>query len=301
LSAILSLKAFAAPCVLVAGLVMAAFSPAAAEPKDGVIGPESRQLLSAFDPSPALNARRLRSRLRATQRMVCEDQAATANLVLSSDTVVTVAHLLVRPDGSRRDIRKCVFIVDNGNRAIRYPVRAETMRIGNFRGADKRSFGLLDIVNDWMVVRLARPVRGIAPYDLATMADSVFYTQKPLTTVTALSDNWPSKREATRLAERCSLQNQLGGANERHAVMIMDCDVGYGSSGGAILVGLSTAKPRLVGLLTDFKEEGDCLRYDAANCFTAGVAVKSILAEAIRAVGDIRTVGRKNRKKRRPS
>jgi hypothetical protein len=292
-----SAKSLLAPCVLIAGLILPSL-PLGAEPREGIIGPESRVLLTRFDPSPALDAKKLRGKLRATQRMICEDQAATANIVNASDTVVTVAHLLVRPDGSRRDIRNCVFIVDRDGKAIRYAVRAETLKIGNFRGADQRTFGLLDIVNDWMVVQLARPVRGIRPYGIATIPDGAFYPEKIITTVTALSDNWPSKREATRLAERCRLQNQLGGGNERHAVMIMDCDVGYGSSGGAVLVGLSTDRPRLLGLLTDFKEEGDCVAYDSLNCFSAGVAAKAILSEAIRSVSETRVVVRTKRKRR---
>jgi hypothetical protein len=286
--------------LLVAGVAaLGLISAAAAAPREGIIGAESRVLLNRFDPSPALDPRRLRAKLAATHRMICEDQAATANLVNAADTVVTVAHLLVRPDGSKRDIRNCIFIVDRKGKPVRYRVRPETLRLGHFRGADRRSFGLLDIVNDWMVVRLVRPVPGILPYGLATLPDGAFFPQKQITTVTALSDNWPSKRESTRLAERCHMQNQLGGGNERHAVMIMDCDVGYGSSGGAVLVGLSTVRPRLLGLVTDFKEEGDCAAYDAMNCFSAGVAVKSVLADAIRSVAEIRSVARSKRKRRR--
>jgi hypothetical protein len=280
-------------------LVVTIFPLAAkADMKEGIIGPESRTLLTRFNPSPALDAKKLRTRLRATQRMVCEDQAATANLVNTNDTIVTVAHLLVRPDGSRRNIANCVFIVDQGNKAIRYAIQPESMKIGNFRGADRRSFGLLEIINDWMVVRLARPVRGITPYALATAPDGSFYPDKAVTTITALSDNWPSKRESTRLAERCRLQNMLGGVNERHAVLIMDCDVGYGSSGGAILVGLSTEQPRLLGLLTDFKEEGLCDRYDPNTCFSAGVATKTVFADAIRAVSETKAVVRSKKKRR---
>jgi hypothetical protein len=279
-------------------MTLAFIHSAKADMKEGIIGSESRILLSRFNPSPALDAKKLRTRLRATQRMVCEDQAATANLVNTNDTIVTVAHLLVRPDGTRRDIANCVFIVDQGNRAIRYAIQPESMKIGNFRGADRRTFGLLEIVNDWMVVRLVKPVRGITPYALATPPDGHFYPDKAITTVTALSDNWPSKRESTRLAERCHLQNMLGGVNERHAVLIMDCDVGYGSSGGAILVGLSTNQPRLLGVLTDFKEEGACDRYDPGSCFSAGVATKTVFADAIRAVSETKAVVR-NKKKRR--
>jgi hypothetical protein len=270
-----------------------------AAPREGVIGADDRQVLTKFDPSPAISAKTLRKRLGATHRMVCEDQAASANLVLTNDTVVTVAHLLVRPDGSRRDIAKCAFVVDRNGRTTRYPVRVETLRIGKFRGADKRVFGLLDIVNDWMVIRLARPVPGITPYLLPVEADGAFFAGKPVTTVSALTDNWPSKRETLRLAERCTLRNQFGGARERHAVMVMDCDVGYGSSGGAILVGISTPRPRLLGLMTDFKEEGDCIAYDPSNCFSAGIAMRASVIEAIRSVGDIRVAARKQRRKPR--
>ncbi len=237
-------KARLAPCVLMAVLLLSA--PAIAEQREGVIGPESRVLLGQFDPSPALDARKIRRKLGATHRMICEDQAATANIVATNDTVITVAHLLVRPDGSRRDIRKCVLIVDRNGKATRYPVRSETLKIGSFKGADRRTFGLLDITNDWMIVKLRRPVRGITPYGLATDADGGFYPGKVVTTVSALSDNWPSRRESTRLAERCAMQDMLGGTNKRHAVLIVDCDVGFGSSGGAILVGLSTDRPRLI-------------------------------------------------------
>jgi hypothetical protein len=294
----LSFKSLFAPCAALAlAIGLGAAMPVSAEPKEGIIGPESRVVLSRFNPSPALNPRKLRQKLRATQRMVCEDQAASANLVNTNDTVITVAHLLVRPDGSRRNIDNCVFIVDRNGRVTRYAVRPDTLKIGNFRGADHRVFGLLDIVNDWMIIKIDRPVPNIQPYLLATPPDGAFYPLKPVTTITALSDNWPSRVESTRLAERCQLRHQLGGISDRHAVIIMDCDVGYGSSGGAILVGLASERPRIIGLLTDFKEEGQCDTFDLANCFSAGVAIKESLATVIRSVSDIRPVVR--RKKRR--
>jgi hypothetical protein len=281
----LTAKLWSWPCLCIAVLLMCfAALPASAHPegKQGIIGEESRQLLSRFDPSPALDPRKLRVKLAATHRMVCEDQAASANLVETNDTVLTVAHLLVRPDGTRRDVATCVFIVDRGGRTLRYPVIAESLKIGRFLGAERRVFGLLDISNDWMVLRLRRPVANIRPYALSLPIDGEPQEGKPITTVSALSDNWKSKRETTRLAERCSIRSQIGGRQRWNAIMLMDCDVGFGSSGGAVLVGVGGARPRLLGLLTDFKEEGECRAFDQSNCFTAGVMLRADLVDIVR-------------------
>jgi hypothetical protein len=270
---------------VVAGLAVAGVAlsgrAALAEPRNGVIGEESRQPLRRFAPEGVEDRAAMRRALRATQRMVCGDQAATANLVADDRTVITVAHLLVRPDGTRRDIRTCRFIVDRDGRSTSYRVLAETLRIGPFRGQDNRIFGVLEIVNDWMVVRLARPVRGIAPYALGGEDDLPRLPMAPLVTLSALSDNWPVQDEALRLAEACRLRRFLGAADGRHAVLMMDCDVGFGSSGGAIVAGLDGGTPRIVGLLTDFKEEGACAAFDAERCFSAGVALRAHVLEAI--------------------
>jgi hypothetical protein len=268
--------------VTLAILMAATAAPAHPTSKNGIIGEESRALLARFDPSPAIDRRKLRARLGATHRMICEDQAASANLVETNDTVLTVAHLLVRPDGSRRDVASCVFIVDRNGRIFRYPVIAESLKIGRFLGAERRVFGLLDIGNDWMILRLRRPVANIQPYALSLPVDGDVVEGKPITTVSALSDNWTSRRESTRLAERCSIRALIGGKQRWNAIMLMDCDVGFGSSGGAVLVGVGGKQPRLLGMLTDFKEEGDCTSFDLGNCFTAGVMLRFDLVDTVR-------------------
>ena len=252
---------------------------------DGVIGADDRKLLSEFTLDGVADQAAMRASLAATQRLSC---GASASLVYRNDVIVFSAHQLIDKKGKLDpDLDHCFFAVgrriDGALVVERYPLLLATLD----NGPPAVASGIDEVWNhgnqdDWAIVRLARPVTGIEPYRLPEH-DSDGEPGASVTTVSDTTDNWSGASQVgDMLAQSCHVIDAEPRLKVRYpAVMHLDCDVGRGASGSAILQDVASGRPTYVG--TTIAYTGNhCARTGLTTCFSIGRRMDAELAARIK-------------------
>jgi len=214
---------------------------------DGIIGAEHRKLLTEFTIDGAADQAAVRVGLGATQRLSC---GASASLIYRTDVIVFSAHQLLQDNGKLEpDFPHCFFEVarkTGGTVTVqRYPLLLATLDYGPLKPEsavdDEWNYSNQ---NDWAIVRLARPVEGIEPYRLPEDPNDGA-PDNAVTTISDTTDNWNgSSQPGDRLAQSCHVIETTPSLAQRYpGVMHLDCDVGRGASGSAILKDAASGRP----------------------------------------------------------
>jgi hypothetical protein len=280
--------------LLLGGLCSAgkAASPDAPVGEDGVIGADHRKLLSEFTIDGMADQDAMRASLAATQRLSC---GASASLVYRKDVIIFSAHQLIDDHGKlSADFDHCFFVVTRKKAEDyaeeRYPILLTTVDHGAFRPEiHQDDKGSADNQEDWAIARLARPVEGVEPYQLAD-PDEVASPGSEVTTVSDTTYNWKGVQgEAAMLAQNChviALEARL--AERFPAVVHTDCDVGGGASGSAVLRDVGSGRPRYLATMVAYTGN-HCLRPDITTCYSSARRVDADLAARIQGASAIRS------------
>jgi hypothetical protein len=230
---------------------------------DGIIGKEDRKLVSEFTLDGVADQAAMRASLAATQRLSCSHGAGSASLIYRNDVIIFSAHELLTDEGKdSHDLDDCVFVVTNrAGETDHYPLLLTTLDHGVPAPASQEdeawNRGNQD---DWAIARLARPVTGIEPYRLPDQAE-VGAPGSAVTTISDTTDNWHGSNGM--IAQNCHViaaNPQL--VSRFPAVMHLDCDVGRGASGSAILQDLASGTPRYIATT---------IAYTGNHCREAGL------------------------------
>ena len=205
---------------------------------NGVIGKDDRKLLSDFTIDGVADQAAMRTSLKATQWLSCSDGNGSASLIYRKDVIIFSAHELLKDEAKHsHELDDCVFVVTSkdGN-ADHYPLLLATLDHGEPAPAsqDDETWNRSN-QDDWAIARLARPVEGIEPYRLPERS-VVGRPGSAVTTVSDSTDNWQGPNGM--LAQNChviAVEARLAGRFP--AVLHLDCDVGKGASGSALLAG----------------------------------------------------------------
>jgi hypothetical protein len=243
--------------------------------ENGVIGTEGRVLLSQFTVDGVADQEAMRASLAATQSLSCHDGVGSASLIYRNDVIIFSAHEILKDEAKHSDeLDDCVFVVANKKGATdRYPLLLATVDHGG-AGPDGQ---LLD-KDDWAIARLARPVTGIEPFHLPEKAE-VGTTGSAVTTISESTDNWHGARGI--LAQNCRVIEAFS------AMLHLDCDVGHGASGSAILHDVASGTPRYVGTTIAYRGS-DCREVGVTTCFSIGRRLDADLVTRIKGTTAIR-------------
>jgi len=255
---------------------------------DGVIGTDDRKLLSEFTLPGVTDQAAMRASLAATQSLSCDDGAGSASLIHRNDVIIFSAHELLKGDGKHsRGLDDCVFVVtNNAGETENYPLLLTTLD----HGAPQPASQVDEAWNrgnqdDWAIARLARPVAGIQPYRLPENTN-VGAPGSAVTTISDTTENWHGSRGM--LAQNCHVIAAEAKLVSRFpAVMHLDCDVGKGASGSAILDQVASGTPRYIATTIAYTGN-DCRQPGLTTCFSIGRRLDADLVARIKGTTALR-------------
>lgn len=251
---------------------------------NGVIGTEDRKLLSEFTLDGVADQAAMRASLAATQSLSCSDGGGSASLIYRNDVIIFSAHQVIKDEAKySHALDDCVFVVMNKDGTTdHYPLLLTTLDHGALTpGSEADDAWYRSNQNDWAIARLARPVTGIEPYRLPEQAE----VGVAVTTVSESTDNWQGP--SGMLAQNChTIPAEWKLENRFPAVMHLDCDVGKGASGGAILE-VASGVPRYIGIIIAYTGN-NCREAGLTTCFSIGRRLDTDLEARIKGTTAIR-------------
>ena len=253
--------------------------------ENGVIGTEGRMLLAQFTLDGVADQQAMRASLAATQSLSCGTGAGSASLIYRNDVVIFSAHELLEDDG--KPSYNCVFVVTKKEGGFdHYPLLLATLDYGG--PAPKHQVGDAwnrGNQNDWAIARLARPVEGIEPYHVPDQPD-IGAPGTLVTTVSEATDNWQGP--SGKLAQNCHIISAEAALASRFpAVMHLNCDVGKGASGSAILRDVASGVPQYIGTTVAYTGN-NCRQAGLTTCFSIGRRLDADLIARIKGTTAIR-------------
>ena len=187
-------------------------------------GTSGRKTADVFASEHGADAQALKRTYAASGLITCGDAHGAGQLTEATNVVTTAAHVLFDEDGKPR-APVCIFSLVSEGKPIRVPVDLSTVVAGS------RKPYSVQAVHDWAVVKLERPIDGVAPYQLA---ETVAVNKDVLFAARGHFD-WGNGRAMS--LEACRLQAQLNKGAEGTREFAFDCETGDGASGGAVLLG----------------------------------------------------------------
>jgi hypothetical protein len=241
-----------------------------------VIGRDDRLPLARLAASQDAGDRRLAEAARASGLITCDNgRFGSAALVARADVIVTAGHLFFGIADIRRGRVACVYIHDGMPGSPRIPVELASLRLGAERvtGVNICSNG-----RDWAVMRLARPVPGVTPYQIAS---GVPAAGAPAAMVSHGGSTAAALRGPGGHAGRCQVRDLIGPCRQTNLPLILtDCDAETGSSGGALLV--EDGGRWAIGGITRGASPAGATAYDRERAYHMAVPIAGPLARAIR-------------------
>jgi hypothetical protein len=171
-----------------------------------------------------------RGQMSATGLVRCGAATGTAQLTVRNDVITTAAHVLIDQYGKHRI--GCVFEPTMaGGGPI--PIDFASIRTGSSMPLTERA------TRDWAVARLVAPVKGVAPYGIASASAA------PSAVIMCAGGNRAHTAMGT---ETCSTRRVVGTASDGIRELAIDCNAGPGSSGAALV-----AENKIVGIYVGYR------------------------------------------------
>ncbi|QBR72040.1 serine protease [Beijerinckiaceae bacterium] len=203
-----------------------------------VFGKNSRRSVEDFAAQQKLDATELRTRFAASGLIECGDAHGAGQLTLANDLVTTAAHVFFDERGTPR-AKTCFFSIETRGKQVRVPIDSASITAGSTNPY------AIAAVHDWAVARLARPIDGVTPYNLAD-------TEAPNMPVEFVARGHIDWGEGRRLSmEKCRLHDQLSVGEEGTREFSFDCETGDGASGGAVVT--ESNRPTIGAILVGWR------------------------------------------------
>ncbi len=189
-----------------------------------VMGTDNRIGLDEFAAAHAMQKAAIQNARAASGLVECGDAHGAGQLTLKDNVLTTAAHVLFDERGFQR-ARTCDFVAQVDGAWTRMPLDMSSITVGSSRPYAAKA------VNDWAVVRLMRPLKGVQPYELASKVD----LNEEVEFVSRGHSNWRDKHDLS--FENCHLRNVTGEASDGRREFAFDCNTGDGASGGGVFIG----------------------------------------------------------------
>lgn len=187
-------------------------------------GANARRTSDDFAAQYGLDPNVVRREHTASGLISCGDAHGAGQLTEANNVLTTAAHVLFDENGEPR-APVCSFSLVNEGKITRVPLDMKSIVAGH------RKPYSVQAVHDWAVVKLERPIEGVAPYYLAESVaadrDVVFAARGHF--------DWGGGR--TMSMQACRLHAQINKGAEGTREFAFDCETGDGASGGAVLTG----------------------------------------------------------------
>lgn len=204
-----------------------------------VFGDEARRTLGEFARANRLDAAALARRHAASGVIHCGNVRGAGQLTLADDVITTAAHVFYGRDGAlRADGAHCLFTATVAGVAKTSPIDLSSIISGN------RDPYANPAVHDWAVARLARPLKGAAPYAIGPAAAPA----QRIEFVARGHQDWGGAKQMS--IEACALHEALNAGAEGTREISFDCAAGLGASGGAVL---DASGARLLGIFVGYR------------------------------------------------
>jgi hypothetical protein len=188
------------------------------------MGQDNRVGTDEFAAAHAMRKVAVQSARAASGLVECGDAHGAGQLTLRNDIVTTAAHVLIDERGAQR-AASCNFVAEVNGVWTSTPLDMASVVVGASRPYATKA------VQDWAVVKLAKPLTGVQPYELASkisLNDEVEFVARG-------HSNWRDKHDLS--FEACRLRNLTGEADDGRREFAFDCSTGDGASGGGAFVG----------------------------------------------------------------
>ncbi len=189
-----------------------------------VFGENARQIPRIFALQHKLDPAELTRNHVASGLIQCGNAHGAGQLTLSNDVITTAAHVFFDENGAPRST-SCSFNVTIEGRENQVQVDLASIVAGSKNPYDA------DVAHDWAVARLTRPMSGVRPYGLASLAD--IHEEQPITFVARGHIDWGDAKKLSM--QDCMLHKKISAGEEGTREFSFDCDTGDGASGGAVM------------------------------------------------------------------
>jgi hypothetical protein len=217
-----------------ATLTVLAAAPSIHHGHANIVGPtDDRGTLIELGPKLGLSADEIEQARRSTGHIVCpvskfdNGGQASAALVLSNQTIVTVAHVFVKGEKQWRELSECFF------RPQSPPF--ETIKIDptNIAVGTTSPFTAAQFPKDWAVVRLSAPIEGAKPYRFLPLKISARKDGIRFILISAGARDVKSDPKVP-IVQECKFRKTS--FKPPNLFFQSDCDTSFGMSGSVTLV-----------------------------------------------------------------
>lgn len=260
------------------------------------VGPSDRRTTAQYAKEHGLSKEFVDKATAATGKIVCGDSTATANLVMSTNEIVTTNHTFLNRETCKKysEPEACTFYLTGQKEGIKikHLVDSGIHDCQLNGGGDNKSY------NDWAVLKLEQRVEGVEPYSVSMNPNAEIVSGKKVISVENQSFDfgYTDKKTKTRILPKsvgdCAIHDAFQYPGWGLYQFGSDCDFSMGGSGGAILAG-GLNHPILLGISThapdSYEEEKRAVRrgtrnggsYDADKWATLHVPVTNKFLSAI--------------------
>lgn len=199
-----------------------------------IVGPtDDRGTLVELGPKLGLSAHEIEQARRSTGHIVCpvskhdNGGAASAALVVSNQTIVTVAHVFVKGEKQWRELSECFFRPQSPP-FEKIKIDPASIVVGTTSPLTAAQFP-----NDWAVVRLSAPIEGAKPYRSLPLKISARKNAMRFILISAGARDFKSDPRVPIVQECKFIHVKVKAAP---LFFQSDCDTSFGMSGSVTLV-----------------------------------------------------------------
>lgn len=201
--------------------------------KTAVIDEDGRMTEEEYARKKGRPLAEVQNRFAATGVLRCEKRSASAQLTGSDNTITTVAHILLGMDCDKKSSpSKCSFSVKRGD-------KEQSSEISELVGMGFKCPTPPKRKNDWAVLKLKSPMKGVTPYTLPYPDEDVKDGDDVISVAASgrdfdRADPRTGKKVFTKSIEDCQ-GRQPYYEDGFEVLFLSNCDSSPGSSGGSIL------------------------------------------------------------------
>lgn len=187
-----------------------------------IVGSDDRMTYQDFAQSKNVDLAEFYAQFEAVGELECPHLAVSAQLVETSNLVLTAGHIFYDNSCEAVDVSKCVFRLKKGNNIIERKIKSGSIETGRCEPGERR--------NDWAFFVLEESITEVRPFLVPTQppmlkgGDSILQA-------TWSAANYKAPTQDQRHIQNCTIK--VVDPSSDAAPMETDCDTGEGSSGSA--------------------------------------------------------------------
>jgi hypothetical protein len=203
------------------------------------------------------NVDRVYEKFSAAGRLFCSGSESSGAVVRRDDLLIVAAHAFFHKDNNGRcypneNLGRCYFQrLNKKGFGRRISILANTIQVStNFKCDFSHDFS-----RDWAIVRLSDRVSQVRPFEPLSKREDQEYARLKRETITAFAaqtDNFKDGKSPSICDRKLGYiwTSNSHGIPQTNFSLGIECSMGHGASGGAVVVGADEASPTYIGLTT---------------------------------------------------